>query len=156
MGNVHTQVIGPKHYLRIKKVYTNDSQKEKYKDKLAPWVKVLNNKRSKQTYSYLEQVTAEKIKQQQINNSRAKLSPELEFKIITDKQLAYVKIPSFRQQRRQADYKKLIKFWVRVKDYPHLIIDLRGNSGGSDFYWLKNIVEPLIRKPIKYKQLFCL
>ncbi|HHW58503.1 MAG TPA: peptidase S41 [Clostridia bacterium] len=68
--------------------------------------------------------------------------------IIKKDKVAYLKVYSL-----LADYKKdqegIYKFFKEIKDYPYLIIDIRGNSGGNDMYWMENIVAPLIDKPLK-------
>lgn len=68
--------------------------------------------------------------------------------VIEEKQIAYVKIPSFSSSLITEDNKKLKAFYTEIKDYPYLIIDIRGNGGGSDYYWQKNILEPLLEQKI--------
>ncbi|MGB9781064.1 MAG: S41 family peptidase [Caldanaerobacter sp.] len=68
--------------------------------------------------------------------------------IIKKDKIAYIKIYKF-----AFDYKKeqeaIYEFLNQVKNYPYLIIDVRGNPGGNDMYWMQNIVAPLIDKPLK-------
>jgi len=68
--------------------------------------------------------------------------------IIKKDKIAYLKIYKF-----AFDYKKeqeaIYEFLNQVKNYPYLIIDVRGNPGGNDMYWMENIVAPLIDKPLK-------
>ncbi len=40
-------------------------------------------------------------------------------------------------------------FYDTIADYDHLIIDIRGNSGGSDYFWYQEIVAPLIKEKTK-------
>ncbi|MBM7624260.1 S41 family peptidase [Sporohalobacter salinus] len=150
--NGHTKVVGPQSYQKLKKLYNNVSKKEKYKDKVVPWVKVINNEKTKETYSLLlKQFREYKDNQKDVSNKSSYPEDKLKFKIIKDNKIAYVKIPRFSQDKRKKDYNKLIEFWKKTKDYSHLIIDIRGNSGGSDFYWIKNIVQPLLINPIEFK-----
>ncbi|GAB6098945.1 S41 family peptidase [Halanaerocella petrolearia] len=152
VGNGHTEIVSPQSYQNWKELYTNVSKKEKYKDKLAPWVKVLNNETSKESYSLLlEQFREYKDNQNNINKTSSRSEDKLKFKIIKDNKIAYVKIPSFSQDKRKKDYDKLIKFWKKTKDYSNLIIDIRGNSGGSSLYWRKNILQPLLTNPIEFE-----
>ena len=68
--------------------------------------------------------------------------------ILQEGQIAYVKIPSFSSSLVAEDGKMLREFYQEVKDYPYLVIDIRQNGGGSDYYWEKNILEPLLSQKI--------
>ncbi len=48
-------------------------------------------------------------------------------------------------------YNQLISFYSQIADYDHLIIDIRGNYGGNDYYWLENIVQPLLKEKLESK-----
>ncbi len=69
--------------------------------------------------------------------------PVLDTKVLIDSELAYMKIKAMSHYHIDQDYDKIKSFLKDVEDYDKLIIDIRGNSGGSDDYW-KNIVELLI------------
>lgn len=64
--------------------------------------------------------------------------------ILEKEKTAYLRVPSFDYLQIDKDREKIYDFLKDIKDYPYLIIDIRGNSGGSDIYWKDNIVEPLI------------
>lgn len=70
-------------------------------------------------------------------------------KILPNK-IAYVKIQSFGSMLIEDDHKKLMDFYNEVSNYDNLIIDITDNDGGSDEYYEKNIVSPLINKPFSY------
>lgn len=65
--------------------------------------------------------------------------------------IAYMAIQSFDYSRVEKDNKIIRSFLEEVKNYKNLIIDIRGNGGGSDSYWIENIVKPLILEPIKFE-----
>lgn len=67
-----------------------------------------------------------------------------EDKILKENAIAYLKVESMSSRTLKADGKKILEFYKSIKDYPTLVIDIRGNGGGSDDYWRKNIVEPII------------
>lgn len=71
--------------------------------------------------------------------------PVLNTEILIDGKLAYMKIDAMSKYRIEEDYPEIQKFLKEVEDYDKLIIDIRGNSGGSDEYW-KKIVELLANK----------
>jgi len=49
----------------------------------------------------------------------------------------------------QEDYEGLMQFYNAIAEYNYLIIDIRGNPGGNDYYWLENIAEPLLKERVK-------
>jgi len=68
-------------------------------------------------------------------------------KIWPRKKIAYIRFKNFEldnvdEQRSEF----LLAFYKQVKDFDHLIIDVRGNSGGWKQIWQDNIIAPLIKK----------
>lgn len=61
---------------------------------------------------------------------------------------AYVKIASFENSHIEADRETLLSFFREAASYDHMIIDLTGNGGGNDNYWIENIVAPNISAPL--------
>lgn len=74
----------------------------------------------------------------------------LETKIIGDEEIAYIKIKSFMQEYIGGDGIVLKEFYNKIIKMPYLIIDIRGNGGGSDMYWKSNIVSYLSSKRLDY------
>lgn len=68
--------------------------------------------------------------------------------ILESDKIAYLKIPSLSGYLIDNDKEMLLSFFREIKDYPYLIIDIRGNGGGSDYYWMNNIMAPLIDEPV--------
>lgn len=56
---------------------------------------------------------------------------------------AYMYIPIFNHQNKILDYPDMVAFYEQIEGYDNLIIDIRGNTGGSIYYWLDNIIKPL-------------
>ena len=72
----------------------------------------------------------------------------LETKVLKKDNLAYIKIKTMTSfDEAQEDYIEIKRFLKDVEDYKKLIIDIRGNKGGSDTYW-KDIVQLLIEEPL--------
>lgn len=69
--------------------------------------------------------------------------PVLETKTLIEDEVAYMKIKAMSYYHIEEDYPKIKSFLEQVADYDKLIIDIRGNTGGFDEYWI-NIVELLI------------
>ncbi len=66
------------------------------------------------------------------------------FKIIESGKTAYMSISSMAIPT-DTEYSKIINFYKNIKSYQNLIIDIRENSGGDDYYWVKMIVPPLLK-----------
>ena len=62
--------------------------------------------------------------------------------ILADGNAAYLKIDSFALTGYEAAQAELENFFVEIRQVPNLIIDLRGNGGGSDRYWEDLLVRP--------------
>lgn len=71
--------------------------------------------------------------------------------ILVDKKVAYLGISSFSINFIDEDSKVINPFLQSIKDYPNLIIDIRGNSGGSFNYWIKNLVQPLADRKLSWE-----
>ena len=71
-------------------------------------------------------------------------NPGVKTKVLEANRIAYIGIYSFWQTRVASEKNKLASFFERIAHYPYLIIDITENGGGSDRYWMDNIVRPLI------------
>lgn len=143
LNNGHTEVINEDFYETAVKLY---SEHDEYKQ----WVKVLKNQKVINRYK-------NNIKNSsQDNGSPDEDNPCYKTDIITPDKVAYIGIDSFNGLRTEKDRKGIYDFLKSVRDYPKLIIDIRGNGGGDDGYWMNNIVSLLISKKLtaNYYMLF--
>ena len=120
---------------------------------MKPWYDVLYNSISKHTYSLMDSShegfrsikgLKEEYKDQNLNNTTQEETNEdnLSLNIIEEGKIAYLKINTFGFENIETDRYTLEKFFEKIVEYPHLIIDIRENSGGSDKYWQELIVSP--------------
>ncbi len=115
-----------------------------------PLVAALTNPTAQNTYSLLDQShrgfrSTIGLKEEYKNTEtadQAEKTSALTTSIFEDKKAAYLKIQSFELTNYEKDKDVLTKFFVEIKDIPNLIIDLRGNSGGSDLYWKDLLIQP--------------
>nr|WP_300005880.1 S41 family peptidase [Tissierella sp.] len=91
-----------------------------------------------------------------IENIELYEKPNLETKILEKDKTSYIKINAMAKgETLEEDMLKIKEFLKETKIYEKLIIDIRGNKGGSDNYW-KNLVGTLTDKPLEasYYSLF--
>lgn len=69
--------------------------------------------------------------------------------IIEKDKLAYIMVESFSAFNVEKDRAGIYEFYRDIKDYPYLIIDIRGNGGGSENYYTQNLVPPLIDRKLE-------
>lgn len=62
---------------------------------------------------------------------------------------AYLKIQSFSASYVDKDREGILDFLRKASTCDALIIDIRGNGGGSTNYWMNNLVAPLTSKTLK-------
>ncbi|MCC0694652.1 MULTISPECIES: S41 family peptidase [unclassified Clostridioides] len=132
LNNKHTELIDNKNrYELFKKSYSNNN-----------WYDFLNDKKVVDRYNSINT----KIK---IPNDIF-VKKELILEDIIKGKVGYMYLPSMSPQNGSMDKDlKMIGDYVNtLEKYQTLIIDIRGNSGGSDRYW-KGIVSKLIKNDIK-------
>jgi hypothetical protein len=138
LNNGHTHVIDKENFTRYYTVYTNPKQGKSLK----PWAKVFKNKTVLEWYGFKENESADTKKQGFFElNTPAFISD-----IITPNEVAYLKINQMNGERIEEDGKEIRNFYEKIKDYNKLIIDIRGNGGGNDLYWIENVIEPLAKE----------
>lgn len=69
--------------------------------------------------------------------------------MLAEGKVAYIHIGRMTPyQQDEEDAQALKEFYARLRDVPALIIDIRGNGGGDDRFWMFNIVRPLATEPL--------
>ena len=129
LNDSDTYVLDGEMYRRFLKHY--------YPDKAT----ILTNVRTMGRYHLYEGLSG--IKLDPNNDFIFHNGPVLDTKKLIENELAYMKIESMSDYHLEEDYPKIREFLIEVEDYDKLIIDIRGNSGWADEYWM-NIVGLLI------------
>ncbi len=109
------------------------------------WVRELEKERTIDRYGKAPEADkdADKISKEVIEGNIKK-------DIIEKDKLAYLRIGSFNHFNIDKDVPEIKEFLKEVKDYPGLAIDIRGNSGGSTYFW-NEIVQFLLSEPVEHK-----
>lgn len=98
----------------------------------------------------IEQVVVSNLYQSNINTFNQNVVTE-----DLSESTGYIRVPSFPSSGTASEYdKKLISDYIKKSQgkFKKLIIDIRGNGGGSPEFWKDLIVAPLIKKPVVYTQ----
>lgn len=69
-------------------------------------------------------------------------------------EVAYLRIFSMNELRSEEDGRLIRDFLKEIKDYDKLLIDIRDNPGGTDRYWMENIIAPLIKEEVSVDTYF--
>ena len=109
---------------------------------------LLNDSAVKKRYAYLAQeskVSAPSNAPQ----SPQKAADNLQLRELTEN-IGYIKINSFRTRYIEEDSTRLQEWFTQNAEKEYIIIDITGNTGGSDRYWSETIVQPNIDTEIGY------
>lgn len=133
-GIGHLSLLNADYYNMLYETYMN-LKDDGYEDQTT---KILENEKVQETYKYFYNPNTT------YNRNRVNKN-NLEFKVL-DEGTALVKIYSFEQIRIAEDKDELLDFFKEQSGVRDLIIDVSENMGGSDFYWIENLVSPNIDK----------
>ncbi len=78
-------------------------------------------------------------------------APRLETEVWPEKKAGYVRIGDFSDSLADDDNKVLMEFYKQIENYRLLIIDVRGNQGGSYEPWMRNVIAPLAKEKLSSK-----
>lgn len=134
LNNGHTHLLSSNDYLEYYKLYKYDGHFINI-----PWGKVLDDEKAKARYKLTKKDI--ELLEDDVYFEHTK-SPYKTDIIIPDK-VAYIRISEMDTHNLDEDNERIREFLKSVKKYPKLIIDIRGNPGGDDRYWMYNIINPL-------------
>jgi len=141
----HLSVLDPQLYEYVKDTFKNYPMRES-------WYNVINNPKTEKLYGNLLNIEKKHRNINSIQSEYKDGANNVITKIILPGEIAYIKINIFLQDFVQTDYKIITDFFREVSDYKNLIIDITDNGGGSDYYWMQNIVAPLIKNRLSFDE----
>ena len=115
--------------------------------------KVLNNERTKEVYEYFYHEKLDPlISWPNYYNTNSSTSSKFFSLDVLDGNIAYIRIPEMKSGAAlETEGKKLKQFYSEIANCENLIIDITGNGGGDNRYWMLNIVIPNIKEMIETK-----
>jgi len=118
----------------------------------APFVDVIDNPASRAFYRLNDADFQPQAQDEWMQEITAAQQGNVSTRIIQEGRIAYVRILQMSVNTIEVDYAQLIDFYKSVADYDHLIIDIRGNGGGSDGYFPALVMAPNINETLYYNQ----
>ena len=137
LNNGHTDMLGKSFYTYCRNVYEDSG------DSRAAWLDVLTDPKAVQRYETM--TTSGEELGLSLNNPA---KDNVKTSILENNKTAYMSIDLFNYLGMDSDMKIIEPFLKSIKDYEKLIIDIRGNSGGSDSYWRQYLVPMLINSDV--------
>jgi C-terminal processing protease CtpA/Prc len=75
----------------------------------------------------------------------------VETNVLENESIGYLYVGSF-GSGADIYYEEVIEFYQEIEDFDHLLIDIRGNTGGFYSKWVEGIVRPLIDEEVVHTQ----
>ncbi|MDR3594359.1 S41 family peptidase [Clostridium sp.] len=138
LDNGHVAMVDKDNYLLLKSYY------EKYYDCKKTWVEEVNKTKTVERYSSMKGKENSNISS---GNSNYNIVRTMD---MANGKVAYLYIHSFLDQYVDEDMKIVKSYFESIKNSKALIIDIRGNGGGTETFWI-DMVQMLINKPMEYK-----
>ena len=111
------------------------SGKQAFMESWRPWIEPLEDERVRQRYGRRGNgVFARRA-------DSLDMSSGLRAYVLEEDRIGYLAVRRF--LGFEHDQLIIRQFLERIQDFPYLIIDIRGNGGGNDLYWMQNIMGPL-------------
>ena len=116
----------------------------------SPFIDVMDNPASRAFYSLTDADFEPQGEQQQTILEHH--DGNIETEILEEGRIGYVRIHQMSASSMEGDYLQLIEFYERISDFQHLIIDIRGNGGGSSAFFPDLVIAPNINETMYYNQ----
>ena len=108
----------------------------------SPWIYVLDNPASRNFYG--------EVKVDFGQQGEFVVQNNVHIERVEEGRIARITVNSFMQDNITVDREIILPFLQSVADYEHLIIDIRGNGGGSSAYFPQNFMQYLIDESLTY------
>jgi len=104
---------------------------------------VLRNRPSDPRYRYLEARTT--VLEREAGWVQHRVSS---VNIIEEGQIGYIRLYTFLREPSIEEWNRLLYFYNEIADFEHLIIDIRGNTGGQPLFFYHMVTSFLIDRPL--------
>ena len=121
-----------------------DTRIKELTEEYRPWIETFQQKVVKDRY----ELWRNKAGSKEPSQNNYVYSSGLSTSILDEGNIAYLRVQSFLGDIEE-DKPIIRAFYEDIRDYSYLIIDIRGNSGGSDLYWMGCIMSPLLQETLE-------
>lgn len=109
---------------------------------LSPWDHAVCAPQTEAIYAHIASLGAKE--QMESGKQAAQRYPSIQTAYYPDLHAAYLRFPTFQYWTVERDASVVFDYLASLEDVPvaHIILDVTSNLGGSDSYWMNNIVLP--------------
>lgn len=144
----HFSMIDKDTWLYMNAVYQSHSGENSRIDYL---IDILNNEKSLGHYG----ITQQEIDFYNIGDLKSDdLMKETLFLEIISKDVAYIKVNSFSDEKIDEEVDRIMSFYKEIQDIPNLIIDIQDNNGGASEYYQRAFISPNIENDLSIKNYY--
>lgn len=114
------------------------------------WVEMFDNPNSRIDYwsNILKEMESPQVSTKRSSDSSQKAHLNYSDMLLENGEIAIMTIRSFNFHKIDEDKELIDRFLEKIGECKYLIIDIQENSGGATSYWVENIVERLLQKPV--------
>ncbi|WBW95821.1 S41 family peptidase [Oceanirhabdus sp. W0125-5] len=147
LNNGHTHMLDQSSYENLISVYSESKWHK-------AWYEEMSKPEALKRYVYKPKDNNQKADVENMSlsddneNEKFIIKDNIETKIIDDK-VGYLRIKSFYYFNEEVDKGTIKDFIYDIKGLDGLIIDIRGNGGGTSSFWARNIIPLLIEKELR-------
>lgn len=147
LNNGHTHMLNKSMVKYFREAYYVLYQESTFKE----YFEILNHDLVLKRYD-LENIEVGEVSNLQESIEKISEINNAEVGDIVDGKIGYIYIPSMIQSHQMENDEKLINDYLeKIKDYQSLIIDIRGNGGGSPGYWMDYLVPRIISEAKEFE-----
>ena len=140
VATLNEEYLGENYSLTGLAELYGESGKEEFIESYRPWIEALRGEKVKARYAQQGASPVSKPPDPRTMPSG------LTCYVMEQGKIGYLAVKGFVGAER--DQPIIRQFYERIQDFPYLVIDIRGNGGGNDLYWMQNIMAPLIHEDI--------
>ncbi len=141
LNHGHAYVLPFNRYKYFVDIYTQIAENNPF---FEAWLEELTNENVKSNIDHWLEITQNNNDlsndKNEKQNSDTVVSSNIYFKTTPDEKTAVLSIKSFHFELIQKDHDSLLTIFSSLPEYDNFVIDIQGNPGGADTYWIYYLV----------------
>lgn len=152
LNNGHTHLLPTEMALGMY-IYYNNLQKPNWREVLA---NVFKQPNAKLRYEITDENINKSLEAQANYIPEETIDPNITLGDVIQEKVAYIEVkemiePNLNVKSFKQESEIIKEYLKKIKDYPILIIDIRGNGGGNSYYWSDFLMPLIIGKSYSQK-----